>query len=71
MAQRKGLSTLAVPPDQAQLAERLNRELIPFLRQLTPGTVVSGSLSGATVSVLTQLVAVLANAGIITNKTTP
>ena len=71
MTQRKAISTLAVPADPVQIADRLNRELVPKLRQLSAGTAVTGSVSGATLTVLAELIVILDAAGIITNKTTP
>ena len=74
MSQRKALSTLAVPADPGQIADRLNRELIPKLRQVTPGTAVTGArtIAGlANPAVVAQILTILANAGIITDSTTP
>jgi hypothetical protein len=54
--------------------EMANRELIPKLRELASmqrDTEVTGSRGGATVAVLTQVLTVLASAGIITDSTTP
>lgn len=72
MSQRKRLSTRQLEKDDAPGSiERLNREHIPFLAQLAPGTDITGSRGGATVDVLRQLLVVLDATGVITDKTTP
>ena len=72
MTQRRILSTRPLDGDDPKAAvEQLNRETIPFIRQLGGGTSVVGSRGGATVTVLAQLLSVLNAAGIITDKTTP
>lgn len=70
MTLRKGLSTLAVPADVAAIADRLNRETIPFLRQLTPGTPITVSRAGMSPFEL-QLLPVLVATGLVTDKTVP
>lgn len=65
----KPLTTRPVTEDNS--VEMLNREIIPKIREMSPGTVVSGSRGGATVDVLRQVLAVLSKAGIITDRTTP
>lgn len=65
---RKKLSTQPLT-DENQL-ERLNREVVPVLRQVTSGIIITGSRGGATVAVLASLLTALANAGIITDRTT-
>lgn len=70
MTQRKALSTLAVPTDAVAIANRLNYELIPFLRQLTPGTQITVSRATMTPFEL-QLLPVLVAAGIVQDKTVP
>lgn len=68
----KALSQRPLPDDDlVALVSRLNRETIPYLRQVTQGTVVTGSRAGATVAILTQLLSVLDAAGIIKDTTTP
>lgn len=69
MTQRKVLSTR--PATTESLVEMVNREYVPVLRQVTKATAVTGSRSGATVAILTSLLAILSNAGIITDQTTP
>ena len=56
--------------EQKNLFDKLNRELVPYVKQITPGTVITGSRSAGT-TVLEALLQVLQNAGIITDKTTP
>lgn len=70
MSVRKGLSSSAVPEDAAGIAQRLNYELIPFLRQLTPGTKITVSRATMTPFEL-QLLPVLVAAGIVQDKTVP
>jgi hypothetical protein len=78
MAQRKQLTTR--PLEQETLLVSVNRELIPYLREqgsllakLAPSTPpgLSGSRGGATVAVLTELIAICEKAGILTDNTTP
>lgn len=72
MAQRKILSSRPLDESDPKAAvQQLNKETIPFLRQLAPGTAITGSRGGATAAVLTQLLTVLAATGVITDKTTP
>lgn len=78
MAQRKQLTTR--PLEKDTLLQSIQREVIPYLRQTgqlveqaapsTPPEIV-GSRGGATVAVLTLLLATLAAAGIIKDSTTP
>lgn len=68
MSQRKALSTRAVTAQD--LPDRMNREIIPVLRQLLPGTAVTGSVSGDTLFILRTLLEILGNAGVITDETT-
>ena len=68
MSQRKALTTVAINPTMAE--EWLNREGIPFLRQLTPGTPIT--VSRATMSAFElQLLPILVAAGIVQDKTVP
>ena len=69
MTQRKVLSSRSVNAENQ--VEMLNREIVPVLRQVVKSTTVTGSRSGATVLVLTSLLTILSNAGIITDQTTP
>lgn len=70
MTQRKRLSTRQLEKDDAPGSiERLNREHIPFLRQLAPGTVITGSRSVDTVAILTKLLAVLDATGVVDDST--
>lgn len=72
MTQRRILSTRTLDEqDPAAAIQQLNREHVPFLRQLAPGTVITGSRSGATADVLRQLLLVLDATGVIKNSTTP
>lgn len=66
---RKVLTTRAVTQDN--IVEMTNREIVPVLRQVVRGPVISGSRSGATVATLTALLSLLSDAGIITDQTTP
>lgn len=59
------------PVTDANAVEMLNREIIPKIREMSAGTVVSGSRGGATVAILQQVLDVLSKAGIITDRTTP
>jgi hypothetical protein len=68
MTQRKGLTTAAIAPGAAE--EWLNREGIPFLRQLTPGTKITVSRATMTPFEL-QLLPILVAAGIVQDKTVP
>lgn len=70
MAQRKQLGTRPLEGDLPTVLDRLNREHVPFLRQIAQGTVVTGSRSGAPVAILAQVLTILSAAGIITDKTT-
>lgn len=65
----KPLTTRPVTEDNA--VEMLNREIIPKIREMSPGTAITGSRGGATVDVLRQVLDVLSKAGIITDRTTP
>lgn len=65
----KALTTRAVSKEN--VVDMLNREIVPKLREMAPGTVVSGSRGGATAAVLAQVLTALSNAGIITDRTTP
>lgn len=72
MTQRKRLSTRQLDKgDAAGSIERLNREHIPFLAQLAPGINITGSRSAQPDSIRDQLLAVLSEIGIVTDKTTP
>ncbi len=72
MTQRKRLSTRQLEKtDSEGSIERLNREHIPFLRQLAPGTNITGSRSAQPDAIRDQLLAVLSEIGIVTDKTTP
>jgi hypothetical protein len=49
----------------------VNREIIPYIRQTTPGTAVTGSRAGDTVAILGKLLTILTAAGIVVDETTP
>lgn len=75
---RKQLTTR--PLEQETLLVSMQREVIPYIRQtgglveaLAPQTppVITGSRSGATAAVLAALLTAMANAGIVTDSTTP
>jgi hypothetical protein len=72
VTQRKILSTRPLDEsDPSAAVQQLNKEHIPFLRQLAPGTTVTGSRGGATADVLRQILVVLAATGVIKDSTTP
>ena len=65
----KPLTTRPVTEDNS--VEMLNREIIPKIREMSPGTAITGSRGGATVDVLRQMLDALSKAGIIIDRTTP
>lgn len=69
MPSRKVLTTVALT--EQNMLPMLNREVVPVLRQVVKATAVTGSRAGAPVAILTALLTILSNAGIITDQTTP
>lgn len=69
MSATKSLSTR--PVTKEDIVERANREVIPFIRQLAPGTVVSGSRSVDAIVILTLVLTILDKAGVIKDDTVP
>jgi len=78
MAQRKQLTTR--PLEAETLLQSMQREVIPYIRQtgqlveqVAPSTppILAGSRGGAPVAVLTALIVILENAGILKDNTTP
>lgn len=67
MTAKKALTTQAVT--QENLLPMLNREILPVLRQVVKGTTITGSRASMTATEL-QFLAILANAGIVTDGTT-
>lgn len=65
---RKPLTTRSVTPEN--LVEMVNREIIPYIRQTTPGTAFTGSRAGMTAAEL-QFLSILSLAGILVDETTP
>lgn len=68
MSNLKQLTTRAVTSET--VVEMLNREVIPFVRQLAPRSTVTGSRATMTATEL-QILAILFTAGIATDGTTP
>lgn len=69
MTTRKALTTQSATKEN--LLDMVNREYVPVLRQVVKGVAVTGSRAGDTVAILTSLLTILTNAGIITDQTTP
>lgn len=69
MTAPRTLTTRAITPEN--VVTMLNREIVPTIRQLLPGTAITGSRAGDPIGILTQVLTVLANAGIIVDRTTP
>ena len=70
MTQRKRLS-VSRQLEKDTAIDTMNREWLPVLRQLTAAPIISGSRSGAPVTILADVLQALQNAGIITDRTTP
>jgi hypothetical protein len=66
---RRQLTTRAVTKEN--IVEMVNREVIPYIRQTTPGTAVMGSVSVDTLFILGTILEILDAAGILVDETTP